>query len=284
MPKALWNGYISFGLVTIPVSLVTAVRDKAVHFHLLHPEDGARLHQKLVCPFDAKEVGRKQAARGFEVSPGEYVIVEDEELRALEPEKSRMIEISDFVAMGDIDPIYYERPYYLVPQEGGDKAYTLLLQAMVEKNRIGIGKFVFHEREHVVALRPLDGVLCLEIMRFADEIVSREGILDISGEESGADKKQLALAEQLIDALAGGFEPEKYKDDYREAVLDLIERKAKGEKIVTAPPEVEEGKVVDLMAALERSLKQVRGEKEETEGAADKKTARRGKKKASGKQ
>jgi len=281
MPKALWNGYISFGLVTIPVSLVTAVRDKSVHFHLLHPEDGARLHQKLVCPFDAKEVGRKQAARGYEVSPGEYVIVEDEELRALEPEKSRMIEISDFVSMGEIDPIYYERPYYLVPQEGGEKAYALLLQAMLEKNRIGVGKFVFHEREHVVALRPLEGVLCLEIMRFADEIVSSEGLLETTGEDSGADEKQLALAEQLIDALASGFEPEKYKDDYREAVLDLIERKAKGEKIVTAPPEVEEGKVVDLMAALEQSLKKVRSEKAEAEGAAGKKPARRGSKKAS---
>jgi DNA end-binding protein Ku len=281
MPKALWNGYISFGLVTIPVSLVTAVRDKSVHFHLLHPEDGARLHQKLVCPFDAKEVGRKEAARGYEVSPGEYVIVEDGELRALEPEKSRMIEISDFVDMGEIDPVYYERPYYLVPQEGGEKAYALLLRAMLEKNRIGIGKFVFHEREHVVALRPLDGVLCLEIMRFADEIVSREGLVEISGEESGADKKQLALAEQLIDALAGDFEPEKYKDEYRNAVLDLIERKAKGEKIVTAPEEVEEGKVVDLMAALEQSLKKVRGEKADAGGVTAKKTVRRGKKKAS---
>jgi DNA end-binding protein Ku len=282
MPKALWNGYISFGLVTIPVSLVTAVRDKAVHFHLLHPEDGARLHQKLVCPFDAKEVGRKQAARGYEVSPGEYVIIEDEELRALEPKKSRMIEISDFVAMDEIDPIYYERPYYLVPQEGGDKAYSLLLQAMVEKNRIGIGKFVFHEREHVVTLRPLDGILCMEIMRFADEIVSREGLQDISGEENGADKKQLQLAKQLIDALAADFDAEKYKDDYRDAVLDLIERKARGEKIVVAPAEVEEGKVVDLMAALERSLKQVKGERKDSEGSEEKKPARPEKKKASG--
>jgi DNA end-binding protein Ku len=282
MPKALWNGYISFGLVTIPVSLVTAVHDKSIHFHLLHPEDGARLHQKLVCPFDAKEVGRKQAARGYEIAPGEYVIVEDDELHALEPRKSRMIEISDFVDMGEIDPIYYERPYYLIPQEGGDKAYSLLLRAMVEKNRIGIGKFVFHEREHVVALRPLDGILCVEIMRFADEIVSREGLKSASGKVSSADKKQLELAEQLIDALAADFEPEKYKDDYRDAVLDLIERKAKGEKIVAAPAEVEEGKVVDLMAALERSLKQVRGEREDSEGSPAKKPSRRGGKKASG--
>ena len=270
MPKALWNGYISFGLVTIPVSLVTAVRDKSVHFHLLHPEDHARLHQKLVCPFDAKEVGRKQAARGYEVSPGEYVIVEDDELRALEPEKSRMIEISDFVDIGEIDPIYYERPYYLVPQEGGDKAYALLLRAMLEKGRIGVGKFVFHEREHVAALRPLDGILCLEIMRFADEIVSREELGEIVADADRTDKKQLALAEDLIDALAGDFEPEKYKNEYRDAVLDLIERKAKGEEIVAAPAEVEEGKVVDLVAALEQSLEKVRGEREDSEGAGSK--------------
>ncbi|RJP33127.1 MAG: Ku protein [Actinobacteria bacterium] len=284
MPKALWNGYISFGLVNIPVSLVTAVRDKSIHFNLLHPEDGARLRQKLVCPFDAKEVGRKQAARGYEVSPGEYVIVEEDELRALEPEKSRMIEISDFVAMAEIDPVYYERPYYLIPQEGGGKAYSLLLRAMVEKNRIGIGKFVFHEREHVVALRPLDGILCLEIMRFADEIVGRKGIRDSVEEERSADKKQLELAKELIDALAGDFEPEKYKDDYREAVRELIEKKARGEKIVAAPAEAHEGKVVDLMAALERSLAQVRGGQEDAQGAAGRKPTRGGRKKASGKQ
>ncbi|MDD3718960.1 MAG: Ku protein [Actinomycetota bacterium] len=272
MPKALWSGYISFGLVTIPVSLVTAVRDKSIRFHLLHPEDGARLRQKLVCPFDAKEVGRTQAARGFEVAPGEYVIIEDEELRALAPEKSRTIEITDFVAMAEIDPIYYERPYYLVPREGGENAYSLLLQAMVEKDRIGVGKFVFHEREHVVALRPLDGVLCVEIMRFADEIVSREGLLDVPAAAKSADRKQMELARQLIDALATDFEPAKYRDEYREAVLDLIERKAKGEKVVSAPVEPEEGEVIDLMAALEKSLEKVKGKgkRKKEAGKADK--------------
>ncbi|MBN2025682.1 MAG: Ku protein [Actinobacteria bacterium] len=282
MPRALWNGYISFGLVTIPVSLVTAVRDKSIHFHLLHEKDGARLRQKLVCPFDAKEVSRKDAARGFEVADGEYVIVEDDELAALEPKKSRMIEISDFVDVDQIDPVYYERPYYLVPQEGGGKPYSLLVKAMVESGKTGIGKFVFHEREHLVALRPLDGVLCLEIMRFADEIVDREEIEEIIEEESGTpDEKQLALAQELIAALAGDFEPEKYRDEYREALRELIEKKARGEEVITAPPEAEEGKVVDLMSALEKSLEQVRGGHEANEGS-EKKTARRGKKKASG--
>jgi DNA end-binding protein Ku len=282
MPRALWNGYVSFGLVTIPVSLVTAIRDRDIHFHLLHEKDGARLHQKLVCPFDAQEVNRKQAARGYEVADGEYVIVADEELQALEPRKTRMIEISDFVDLDQIDPIYYERPYYLVPREGGGKAYALLLRAMVEKNRIGVGKFVFHEREQLVALRPLGGVLCMEIMRFADEIVERKELEEIASEEGVAtDVKQLALAAELIDALAGDFEPDKYKDEFREAVQELIARKAKGEKIVAAPAEFEEGKVVDLMAALERSLKQVRG-KDQGEKDAAKKPARKARPKAAG--
>jgi DNA end-binding protein Ku len=279
MTKALWNGYISFGLVNIPVALVTAVRDKGVHFHLLHRKDGARLHQKLVCPLDGEEVGRKQAARGFEIEPDRYVLVEDDELKALAPERTRMIEVSDFVDLGQIDPIYYDRPYYLVPQDGGGKAYSLLLQAMVEKSKTGIGKLVFHEREHVVALRPLGDILCVEIMRFADEIVSRRELEEIAAQESSSDKKQLELAKELIDALAGDFEPEKYKDEYRSAVQDLIERKAKGEEIVTAPEEFEEGEVIDLMAALEKSLNRVRGGAGKGGAAAEKKPARRGRKK-----
>ena len=279
MPKAIWTGYISFGLVSIPVSMVTAVRDQGVHFHLLHREDGARLHQKLVCPVDGEEVDRKQAARGFEVDDDQYVLIEDEELQALSPKRSRMIEMSDFVDMGQIDPIYYDRPYYLIPQEGGGKAYSLLLQAMVEKNRTGIGKFVFHEREHVVALRPLGEILCVEIMRFEDEIVSRQGLEEIVADQRGADSKQLDLAKELIDALAADFEPGKYKDEYLDAVRDLIEKKAKGEEIVAAPAESEEGKVIDLMAALEKSLSQVRSGGK-GKGAAEKQPARRGRKKS----
>ncbi|MEW6553771.1 MAG: Ku protein [Actinomycetota bacterium] len=281
MPRALWNGYVSFGLVNIPVSLVTAVRDQDIHFHLLHEADGARLHQKLVCPFDAQEVSRKQAARGYEVADGEYVIVADEELQALEPRKTRMIEMTDFVDLDQIDPIYYERPYYVVPREGGGKAYALLLRAMVEKNRIGVGKFVFHEREQLVALRPLGGLLCMEIMRFADEIVDRKELEETVAEEGAADARQLALAAELIDALEGDFEPQKYKDEFREAVRELITRKAAGEKVVAPPSEFEEGKVVDLMAALERSLKQVRGKGEKGKAPA-KKQARKAKPKAAG--
>jgi DNA end-binding protein Ku len=261
MPRSLWTGYISFGLVSIPVSLVTAVHDQAVHFHLLHRQDGARLHQKLVCPLDGEEVDRKEAARGFEIEPDHYVLIEDDELHALAPQRSRMIEISDFVDINQVDPIYYDKPYYLVPREGGGKAYALLMQAMVKRNRAGIGRFVFHDHEYVVALRPLENVLCLETLRFSDEIVSREDVREIGADEHGADKKQLALAVELIDALAADFSPGKYKEEYRDSLRDLIERKAQGEAIVTAPAEAEEGQVIDLMAALEKSLDKVRGKR-----------------------
>lgn len=261
MPRALWTGYISFGLVSIPVSLVPAVHDRAIHFHLLHRKDGARLHQKLVCPLDGEEVERKQAARGFEIAPDRYVLVEDDELHALEPKKTRMIEISDFVDINQIDPIYYDKPYYLAPREGGGKAYSLLLQAMVKRNRAGIGKFVFHEHEYVVALRPLENVLCIETLRFSGEIVSREDLREIGEDEGRADKKQLTMAMELIDALAADFVPGKYVEEYRDGVRNLVEKKAKGEKIITAPVEAEEGQVIDLMAALEKSLDKVRGKR-----------------------
>lgn len=274
MPRALWKGYISFGLVSIPVALVPAVRDKAVHFHLLHREDGARLHQKLVCPLDGQEVERKRAARGFEVSPDQYVLVEDDELRALEPKKTRMIEISDFVDSGQIDPLYYDKPYYLLPREGGGKAYSLLIQAMEERKKAGVGRFVFHEHEYVVALRPLENVLCVETLRFADEIVSREGLIEDAGADQGrSDEKQLALALELVDALASDFEPGKYREEYRDGLKELIEKKARGEEVVTAPAEFEEGKVVDLMAALEKSLDKVR-KAEGKSKAAPRKSAR----------
>jgi DNA end-binding protein Ku len=277
MPKSLWMGYISFGMVNIPVALVPAVRDKSIRFHLLHKKDGARLKQKMVCPVDGREVPRKQAVRGFELTPDHYVMVEAEELQAIEPKRTRTIEISDFVEMSQIDPIYYEHPYYLIPGEGGGKAYGLLMQAMVEMKKTAIGKFVFHDREYVAAIRPLDRVFCLEVMRFPDEIVSTHDFETPEYKKAKADKKQLDMAKQLIGALATDFQPQDYRDEYREKVMELIEKKAKGERMVTAPPVFEEGKVIDLVAALERSLRQVRGG-EAGSASAKKKPARAAKK------
>lgn len=264
MPKSLWTGYISFGMVNIPVALVTAVRDKSIRFHLLHEKDGARLREKMVCPVDGEEVPRKQAVKGFELEPDHYVMLEPEELEAIEPKRTRTIEISDFVAMSQIDPIYYGHPYYLVPGEGAGKAYGLLMQAMVEMERTAIGKFVFHDREYVAAIRPLDHVFCLEVMHFADEIVNPHDFEPAEHNEEKADKRQLDMAKQLITALASDFDPKHYKDDYREKVMELIGKKAKGESIITAPPAFEGAKVIDLMAALEKSLRQVRSGEEQT--------------------
>jgi DNA end-binding protein Ku len=277
MPKSLWTGYISFGMVNIPVALVAAVRDKSIRFHLLHAKDGARLKQKMVCPVDGREVPRKKAALGFELAPDHYVMVEPEELEAIEPKRTRTIEISDFVEMSQIDPIYYEHPYYLIPREGAGKAYGLLMQAMVEMKKTAIGKFVFHNREYVAAIRPLDQVFCLEVMRFPDEIVSTHDLEPAEYKKVKAADKQLDMAKQLIGALATDFRPQDYKDDYRDKVMGLIEKKAKGERVVTAPPVFEEGKVIDLMAALERSLRQVRNGEEEG-ASAEKRPARAAKK------
>jgi DNA end-binding protein Ku len=245
-------------MVNIPVSVVTAVRDKSIRFHLLHKKDGARLKQQLVCPVDGDIVPRKDAVRGYELSKEHYVMVEPEELEAIEPERTRTIEISDFVEMSQIDPIYYDQPYFLIPGEGAGKAYSLLIQAMNEMQRIAVGRFVFHNREYIAAIRPFDHVFCLEVMHFADEIVNTKEFEVTEHAEEKADQRQLDMAKQLIGALASDFQPERYKDDYREKVMELIEKKAKGEKVVTPPPAVEEGKVIDLMAALERSLQQVR--------------------------
>ncbi len=275
MARSLWTGYISFGMVNIPVSLVTAVRDQSIRFHLLHRKDGARLHEKMVCPVDSEEVSRNDAVRGFELAPDHYVMVEAEELEAVEPERTRNIEISDFVDLSEIDPIYYDRPYYLIPGEGAAKAYSLLMQAMIEMKKIALGKFVFHNREYVAAIRPFEHVFCLEVMRFADEIVSTGDLETPEYKEPKTDEKQLDMARQLIGALASDFHPEKYRDDYREKVMELIDKKAKGEKVVAAPPVLEEGKVIDLMAALERSLEQVRGKEEAAPRAKKPRQARK---------
>jgi DNA end-binding protein Ku len=275
MARSLWTGYISFGMVNIPVSLVTAVRDQSIRFHLLHRKDGARLHEKMVCPVDSEEVSRNDAVRGFELAPDHYVMVEAEELEAVEPERTRNIEISDFVDLSEIDPIYYDRPYYLIPGEGAAKAYSLLMQAMIEMKKIALGKFVFHNREYVAAIRPFEHVFCLEVMRFADEIVSTGDLETPEYKEPKTDEKQLDMARQLIGALASDFHPEKYRDDYREKVMELIDKKAKGEKVVAAPPVLEEGKVIDLMAALERSLEQVRGNEEAAPRAKKPRQARK---------
>ena len=255
MPRAIWSGAISFGLVNIPVKLYSAVSRKTVRFHQLDSADNQRIQQKRVNPRTGEEVPYENLVKGYEIGPDRYVVINPDELDALAPEKTRTIDIEDFVDLEDIDPMYYDHPYYLAPDTGATKAYKLLLDAMKEAGKVGIGRLVLRSKEHLVAIRPRDGVLTLETMLFADEVMSPDD-LDEAPEDGKAKvgKKELEMARQLIDSLSGDFKPEKYSDEYRDRVLDMIERKAEGEEVVIEAPAEEPKKAPDLMAALEASI------------------------------
>jgi DNA end-binding protein Ku len=254
VPSAIWSGTISFGLVTVPVKLVSAVRSKDVRFNQLEEGTGARIRYRRVSEASGEEVPQERIVKGSEIAPGQYVVVDQEELDKLRPKASHTIDIQDFVELEQIDPIHFEQPYYLVPDRGAAKPYRLLLDAMTDLQRVALGKVVLRGKEHLVAIRPLDGALCIETMRYADEVIPLETLEGLPGEEVEPNKRELDMARQLIEALAGDFEPEKYHDEYREQLLDLIEKKAAGEEIVAEPLVEEPAKVVDLMAALEQSL------------------------------
>jgi len=260
MPRAIWSGAISFGLVNVPVKLYSAVSRKSVRFHQLHEETGVRISQKRVDSSTGEEVAYENIVKGYELSPDHYVVITPEELESLDPEKTRSIDISDFVQLEEIDPIFFDHPYYLAPAQGGTKAYELLRQAMEESGKVAIGKVVIRSKESLVAIRPNGPVLTMETMLFADEVVDPDGLDEIPVEEAKSSKQELQMAQQLIDSLSGEFEPQKYHDEYRERVLEMIERKAQGEEIAVQPAAEEPEKVPDLMAALEASIKAVKEE------------------------
>ena len=275
MPRAIWSGSISFGLVNIPVKLYSAVRDREVHFHMLHQEDGQRIKQQLVCPAEDRVVSRSDVVKGYEVSADQYVVVTDDELEALEPKATRMIEMLDFVKISEIDPVFFQHPYYLVPDEQSGKAYGLLLTAMRDSERIGVGKLVMRGKEYLVAIRPYDTMIVLETMHFAEEVVSASEIEEMP-EQPEATERELKLAGQIIDALADSFDPARYHDDYRDSVRALIDSKVEGREYVMPPPVEEEGKVIDLMAALEKSLARAREQKGGASRSAKKEKAASG--------
>ena len=253
MPRAIWSGAISFGLVNVPIKLFTATAQKDVRFHQLHDKDGARIQQKRVCSKDGEEVPMEHIVKGYEVSRDKYVLITPEELDGLDPKASRTIDILDFVDLDEIDPVYFDSTYYMVPEKGAAKAYALLLEAMRKSKKVAIARVVLRQKQHLVALRPLRNALSMETMLYADEVVSPE-TLDGLPEDVEVTDRELAMAQQLIDSLADDFKPERYRDDYRERVLEMIERKAEGQEIVIAEEEEEQAPVVDLMAALEASL------------------------------
>ena len=254
MPRSIWTGAISFGLVNVPVRLYSAVSRKNVRFHELHEADGVRVQHRRVCPAEERQVPYEEVVKGYELGPGSYVVVTSEELEALDPQKTRTIDITDFVDLAEIDPIFYDRPYYLAPASGAAKAYNLLLQAMAEAGKVAIGRVVIRQKEHLAAIRPTGDVLTMATMLFGDEVVPPATLDELSAEEPvEASEREVAMARQLIDALTTDFDADRYRDEYRERVLDLIERKARGEQVVSQPPPAPAA-VPDLMAALEASL------------------------------
>jgi DNA end-binding protein Ku len=258
MARAIWSGAISFGLVNIPVKLFSAVSRKTVRFHQIDSKSGQRIRQQRVGP-DGEEVKYDDIVKGYEISPERYVTIAPEELESLEPQKTRTIDIEAFVDLDQIDPIYYDHPYYLAPDKGAEKAYKLLVDAMDEASKVAIARVVIRSKESLVALRPRDGVLAMETMLFADEVINPDSLDELTVDGSKTSKRELDMAKQLIESLSADFEPEAYRDEYRERVLELIERKAAGETITIEAPEEEPTKVPDLMAALEASIAASKG-------------------------
>lgn len=260
MPRSIWTGAISFGLVTVPVKLYSAVNRKTVRFHQLSGKSGVRIAQKRVDPQSGEEVAYEDIVKGYELAPDRYVVIEPDELATLQPKKTKTIEIEDFVELSQIDPIYYDHPYYLAPGPGGAKPYRLLLEAMAESEKVAIARVVIRSKEQLVAIRPIGDVLEMATMLFADEVASPEQLDELPDpKDVKTTKREVDVAKQLIDSLAGDFEPQKYHDSYRNDVLALIERKAEGKEIAVQP-EADEvpAPAPDLMAALKASLDAVR--------------------------
>src|SRR5215217_174563 len=260
MARPVWTGSISFGLVNVPVKAYTAVRDHDVHFHQLEKGTGARIRNRKVSEKTGREVKADKIEMGFEVSKGRYVTFETDELSDLRPASTRAIEVTDFVALDDVDPIYYERTYWLGPDgDQGKQAYQLLLAAMEDRQRVAIGTVVMRNKQYLSAIRPLDGALAMSTMRFADEVVPRAEIEDMP-RRAKPDARTLKMASQLLEAMATDWQPSRYHDTYTEELKSRIEARDKGKEIVEeAPPEPTSGKVVDLMAALEESVAKAKG-------------------------
>src|SRR3954466_12860413 len=230
MARSMWSGAISFGLVNVPIKLYSAVSKKTVRFHQLNGETGNRIQQKRVDPETGEEVAYENIVKGYELTRDRYVLINPDELEALDPEKSRTIDIEDFVDLADIDPVYYDHPYWLLPDKGAAKAYSLLLRAMQESGKVAIARVVLRNKEHLVALRPAGPGLMMETMNFHDEVVPADELDElVAAAEVAATDREVAMAKQLIDSLTTEFQPDRYSDSYREQVLALIERKAAGE-------------------------------------------------------
>jgi DNA end-binding protein Ku len=280
MARAIWSGSISFGLLNVPVRLYSAVARRNIGLHQIRESDGARIRQRRVVEGSDEEVPYEEVGKAYELSKDRYVPLSKDELAALAPEKSRTVEVQDFVGLEEIDPMYFDSPYYLGPAEGAEKAYSLLAAAMEASGKVAIARFVFRNKEHLAAIRPANGVLTLTTMRFADEVVPPSALDDALPEKQAkVAKREREMAEALIDSLSTKFDPTSYRDEHREQLLALIERKAEGKEIVAAEPEEPKAtKAPDLMAALEESIAAVRDKR--GDGAGEAKPKRKAKAKA----
>ncbi len=265
---------MSFGLVNVPVKLVTATSPKDIRFNQLHANDMGRIQQKRVCSLDGEEVDYSEIAKGYDLGGGNYVMVEPEELAALDPGGTRSIDIEEFVDLGDIDPLYFERSYYLVPDERAAKPYALLVEAMQRTGKVALGRFVLRTKQYWVTLRAREGVLVLATMLYDDEIVKVADLDVATTERTAPSDRELSMAAQLVESLSNEFEPAHYRDEHRDKVLALLEAKAEGQVLVAPAEPAPPAQVVDLMAALEASLAAAK----ERAGGAE---APRGRRKAS---
>lgn len=250
----VWKGAISFGLVHVPVKMFTATEDKDIHLRMIHKECGTPISNVRTCPHCEKEVGWDDLSKGYEYEKGSFVLFDEAELDAIKPETTKTIQILDFVDLTDIDPIFFEKPYYLSPDQAGAGAYSLLLEAMRESGKIGIAKVAIRSKSSLAAIRAVDNCICMETMHFPDEIRALSQVPNLPAEPK-VNERELTMAKMLIEQLSAPFDPEKYTDDYRAALMDAIQRKITGEgtDLVTAPA-AERTNVIDLMAALQASL------------------------------
>ncbi|HEY4778153.1 MAG TPA: Ku protein [Solirubrobacterales bacterium] len=260
MARAIWSGSISFGLLNVPVKLYSAVARRNIALRELRASDSARIKHRRVAEGTDEEVPYDEIIKAYEITPGQYVPLSKDEMAAMAPERTRAIDVQDFVDLDQIDPIYFDNPYYLGPADGAERAYSLLAAAMKASGKVAIANFVFRNKEHLAAIRTSGGVLTLTTMRFADEVVPVGELEEVLPDEAPeVAKKEQQMAEQLIESLSTDFDPGAYRDEYREQLLKLIERKAEGKEIVASESEAPQAtKAPDLMTALEESIAAVK--------------------------
>ena len=273
MSRAIWSGSISFGLVNVPVKVFTGVREHSVHFHQVEKRTGARIRYEKVSDKSGRKVAGDDIELGYEIGRGRLVTVDQSQLAELRPRTSRTIDISDFVDLAEIDPVFYDHTYWLGPDgESARRPYDLLVRAMQDRNRAGIGMVVMRNKQYLAAIRPRDGALAMSTMHFADEVLDRSNVENLSPKDTKPAPGELKLATQIIDALSTDWNPDRYKDTYSDEVKDLLERQAAGKHIAVEESPAEEGQVLDLVAALEASLEAAKGPQPSAGGRRDRGT------------